>query len=163
MADLNVEGLIDHLALVLGAQFANDVSQIYFGDVGIYPPKAFRNARNEEKMVVALIPNYDKLQPGSRTAASESRLLGVFIAVMVNMTPYFEAMPVEAPAERQLVRLVTRIREYLAQDANFDLDGRVVSTRVGDVEWEWMQRGNNAIRAAAIEYEALVDVSRQQI
>lgn len=131
-------------------------------DVGIYPPKAFRNSRGEEKMVVALVPNYNKLEGGSRTAASEGRRLGIFVVVMVNMTSSFEAMPVEAPAERELVRLVTRIYEFLAQDDNFDLGGRVTSTTVGDVHWEWMERGNTPIRAAAIEYEALVDVSRQQ-
>jgi hypothetical protein len=161
--DLDMEGLIDHLAKMIGRQFSADIANIYFGDVGIYPPKAFRNGRGEEKMVLVLSPNYDKPVKGTLTAASETRDLGVFVAVMANLTPYFQAMPSEAPAERQLVRLITRIRTFLAQDENFDLGGRVLSTTVGDVNWDWMQRGDNAIRAAAIEYGALSDVSRQQL
>lgn len=32
MADLNMEGLIDHLAKLIGKQFGTDISQIYFGE-----------------------------------------------------------------------------------------------------------------------------------
>ena len=151
-----MEALIDYLGKLLGKQFGSDVSQIYFGDVGIYPPKAFQNARGEPRAVIALVPAYDKLNPKSLTAHSEERLLGVDIAVLVNMTPYFKAMPEEAFGERMLVRLVERTRAFLAQTDNQDLQRKVTMTRVGDIDWRWVQRGkDNSIRAAAIEFEAV--------
>lgn len=162
MPDLEMDSLIDRLTLLLQQNFSHDISQIYFGDVGVYPPKAFRNARTEEKMIVAIVPNYDRADPKSRSGAAEDRLLGVFVAVMINMTKYLEspAIATEAPAERQLVGLTIKIRKFLENDDNFDLDRAVTSTKVGDINWEWMQRKDTPIRAAAIEYEARVTVNR---
>ena len=89
-----MDGLVDYLQKLLVKQFGNDVSQIYYGDVGLYPPKAFRNHKGEHKAVIALIPAYDRKDPKDQgTAHAEMRLIGVDIAVLVNMTPFFTAMP----------------------------------------------------------------------
>lgn len=161
MADLKMEGLVDYLAKLLGKQFASDVSQIYFGDVGIYPPKAFQNSRGEPKTVIALVPAYDHADPKSISGHSEIRKLGVDVAVLVNMTPYFKAMPEEAFGERLLVRVTERIRAFLAQAENETLQRQVRFVRVGDINWRWMQRGKDAsVRAAAIELEVVTEQRR---
>ena len=155
MADLKIEGLIDYLTKLLGKQFGDDVSQIYFGDIGMYTPKAFQNRRGEWKAVIALVPADDQEVPKSKTAFSEDRRLVIHIVVMVNMTPYFKAMPEEAFGERMLVRLTERIRAFLAQQENETLQRQVSIAKVGDIKWDWMQRGKEAIRAAGIEFEVI--------
>ena len=157
---VNMDGLIAYLIELLGPRFAAEVSQLYYGDIGIYPPSAFLGPRREQKCVIAISPDYNKLMEDQRNAASESRLLGVNIIVMVNLTPFFEAMPKEAIGERKFVQVTTAIADFLAQEENINLKGRVQFTKVGDIDWEWQARGSQAIRAAAISHESRVRIPR---
>lgn len=159
MADFSMDNLIDVVGNALLRQFPDDISQVYYGDVGIYPPKAFQSNRGEQRRVVAIVPSSDILDEG-RNPMAEIRILTVNVIVMVNMTPFFEAMPPEAIGERVMVQLVDKIRTFLAQDVAMTLGGNVLTSRVPSVQWDWMQRGNNAIRAAAIEFEVKVQVMR---
>jgi len=158
----NFENIIDYLAQLLGKQFSADVSTIYFGDVGIYPPRAFQDALGKPtKAVIALVPRYDRFdEANGRTMAGEFRRLGLHVLVLVNMTPYFEAMPQEAFGERILVRLVARVRQFLSLDEHVTLGGRVLSSSVGDVNWNWIMRDADFLRAAAIDYEVVVFAQR---
>jgi hypothetical protein len=160
MTHFDMDGLVLHLGQVLKKQFADDISQIYYGDVVVYPPKAFQNPAGEWRTAVALVPAYDREADGGRNPASEIRDLGVLIVPMVNMTPFFEALPSEAFGERMLVRLTHRIRLFLAQRSNMTLNGNVARALVGDVEWHWAQRDKMPIRAAAITYEVQSHFSR---
>lgn len=157
---VNMDGLISYLIELLGQRFAAEVSQLYYGDIGIYPPSAFLGPRREQKCVVAISPDYNRLVENDRNAAFESRLLGVNVIVMVNLTPYFEAMPKEAIGERKLVQVTTAIAEYLTLEENINLKGRVQFTKVGDIDWEWQARGTQAVRAAAISHESRVRIPR---
>lgn len=156
MAHVDMVGLIDFMSKIILQAFPDQFSQAYFGDVGIYPPKAFQGQTGEMRSVLVFQPLHDNLENELTTPASECRTLGINVAVLVNMTPFFEALPMEAFGERMLVEQVTKVRGFLSRDINFTLGGRVLSTSVGDVNWTWQQRGNNAIRAAAITYEAKV-------
>lgn len=159
MSVLAMDDLIDTLKRALEQQFPDDVSQVYYGDVGLYPPKAFQDNRGQQRRVLAIVPASDTLDD-NRNPMAEIRSLTVNIIVMVNMTPYFEAMPPEAIGERALVTLVEKIRTFLAQDISMTLGGRVLTSRVPSVQWDWVQRGSTAIRAAAIEFEVKVQVMR---
>lgn len=163
MTHVDIEGLIDYLVQLLGKQFADEVATIYFGDPGIFPPQAFQDSKGKPtKAAIAILPNYDRYDTESgRSFAGEFRRYGVHVIVLINMVPYFEAMPKEAIGERQLVRLAGRIRQFLAHEMNATLAGRVGTTTVGDINWNWMMRDQTAIRAAAIEYEVGVYISRQ--
>jgi|SRR5690606_21163267 len=158
----DTEELIDHLKFLLEKTFANDVSQIFYGDVGVYLPDQFLGPRKERRAILALSPAYDRLEEGSRTAASEVRLIGIDIIGMVDITPYFKASPKEAYGERQLSALMRKLRVFLTQRENSTLDGRVQYLNVGDVNWAWMRRENLSIRGAALEVSARVRVSRQK-
>lgn len=158
---VTMEGLIDHLETILKRRFANQVSEIYFGDIGIYLPASFGASRREQKAVIALQPAYDHPIPGERVASHEQRNLGVTVIVMVNITPFFEARPQEAMGERLLVRLTTEIATFLNQEENLGLGGRVQWSEVGDIDWAWVARGDQAIRAAGISYQARVRIPRQ--
>lgn len=155
-----MEGLIDHLERLLKNRFSNQVSEIFFGDIGVYLPASFSGSRREAKAVIALQPSFNYLIPGERVAAFEQRTLGVTIIVMVNITPYFEARPQEAFGERMLVRLVSDIATFLTQEENVTLNGRVQFSEVADIDWAWMARGDQAIRAAGISYSARVRIPR---
>lgn len=159
MATFTMDNLIDALKRGLEQQFPDDISQVYYGDVGLYPPKAFQDNRGQQRRVVAIVPASDTMDD-NRNPMAEIRTLTVNVIVMVNMTPYFEAMPPEAIGERMLVQLVDKVRTFLAQDAAMTLGGRVLATKVPTVDWDWVQRGTNAIRAAAIQFECKVQVMR---
>lgn len=157
-------GLIQYLQEVLSRRFAARVSRIYFGDIGIYPPAAFGASRNEQKAIIAISPVFNRVVEGSQTAASEDREYGLRIIVMMNITPFFEASPSEAYAERQLTELSEEITAFLSQQDQLQLGGRVRWTSVGATEFGWVQRDYEQnrlyIRAAAIDYTARVKLSR---
>jgi hypothetical protein len=157
---LDMDGLIDYLSAILSKQFSNQVSQIYYGDIGIYLPSSFGSSRRDQKAVIALSPVYNRLLDDQRVAVFENRVLGVDIITMVNITPFFSANPQEAYGERMLVNLTTAIATYLTQTENEDLGGRVQYAKVGDINWAWMARRDQALRGAAVSYEARVRIPR---
>ncbi len=162
MADfqLDMDGLIDYLLQILSRRFSNDVAQIYYGDIGVYLPSSFGSSRRDQKAIIALQPAYNHLLEGERVASVEYRLLGIDIIAMVNITPFFSANPQEAYGERMLVKLTTSIATFLTQTENENLGGRVQYARVGDINWQWMARKDQAIRGAAVSYEARVRIPR---
>lgn len=160
IAQVDMEGLVEHLSTLLQNRFSNKVSNIYFGDIGVYLPSAFGSSRRDQKAIVALSPAYNHPIEGERVAAFEQRLLGLDIIVMVNITPFFEAAPREAYGERMLVALTTEIADFLIQGDNENLGGRVQYSTVGDIDWAWVARGDQAIRAAGIGYECRVRIPR---
>lgn len=126
----------------------------------MYLPSSFGSSRRDQKAILAIQPAYNHLVEGERVASLEYRLLGIDIIAMVNITPFFSANPQEAYGERMLVKLTTAIATYLTQTENEDLGGRVQYARVGDINWTWMARKDQAIRGAAVSYEARVRIPR---
>lgn len=161
MAHLDMEGVVDHLIDVLGYRFSNDVSNVYFGDIGVYLPSSFGGSRRDQKAIVAIQPSYNHLI--ERVAEMEHRLLGIDIITMVNITPFFEAMPREAYGERILVKITTQIAGFLTQLENENLGGRVAYAAVGDIDWAWVAKKDQAVRAAGISYECRVRLPRMDI
>lgn len=160
MIQVDMDGLILYLKDLLSVRFSKKVSQFYYGDIGVYLPSSFGASRKEQKAIIALQPVYNRLLEGTRTVASEDRLLGVDIISMVNITPFFKANPTEAYGEQMLVQLTTEIYKFLAQEENVNLQGRVSYAEVGDIDWAWVPKDDQAIRGAAIAYECRVRVPR---
>jgi predicted NBD/HSP70 family sugar kinase len=158
---LDTEDLIDHLLPMLQTHLANEVSRVYYGDIGVYLPSHFLGPRKEQRVVLALEPAYDRLMEGSRVAHQETRLIGVDIIALVNITPYFEAQPTEAYGERQLSDVMRKIRTYLTQQVNSNLGGRTQFFSVGDIQWSWAQRNNLSLRGAVLTVEARVKIDRR--
>lgn len=163
MTHVDMDGLVTHLQDILGRKFQNEVSYIYYGDVGVYLPSSFGGSRRDQKAIIALSPAFNHLIEGQRVAAFENRLLGIDIITMVNITPFFEAAPKEAYGERMLVRLTTQIATFLTQLENENLDGRVAYAEVGDIDWAWVQKKDQSIRAAGISYQARVNLPRMDL
>lgn len=158
----DVDDLIDHLKPLLERHLAGQVSRIYFGDVGIYLPTDFQGPRKQNLPILVLQPAFDRLIEGTRVASQESRLIGVDVVGLINITPYFTARPEEALGERQLSELMKKIRVFLTQQSNSNLDGRVQFFSVGDVNWNWLQRKNLSLRGASLEVSARVKVNRMR-
>lgn len=155
--DLNLEGVIDLLIKLLSRQFANDVSSIYFGDIGMYPPNAFRDERGNWMPILAVEAVSNRKMEGGEVAAFEYRVLEVDVIVYVNMTPYFEAAPKAAFGERMLVRTSEKIRAYLAQLSNITFGRRVSRVLVRDVDYAPVyQPKNTYLRAAGIRLEVTI-------
>ena len=157
--DVGVVEICEYLANAIGDWFSKDVSAVYFGDVGVYPPSAFKDTNNNDTAVVSIAPRYNR-ETSNRTAADEEREIGIEITVMVNIIPYFEAFPSAAYGEKQLASLVTRIYSFLTDIDNATLYGRVSSSKVRDIEWVNAQRGPTAVREATLIWEAKVVVHR---
>jgi hypothetical protein len=160
MADFDMDELIIYLQSLLEKKFSNEVANFYYGGIGVYLPSSFGGSRRDQKCVIALSPVNSKLIEGERVAISEQRHLAVDIITLVNITPFFEASPREAYGERMLVKLTSRIHEFLTHEDNVNLQGHVQFTKVGDIDWEWTGRGDQALRGAAIAYQARVRVPR---
>lgn len=160
MDQVDMDGLILYLKDLLATRFSRDVSQIYYGDIGVYLPSSFGSSRKEQKCIIALSPSYNRLIEDQRVTAFENRLLGIDIICMINITPFFKVNPTEAFGEQKLVRLATEIATFLAQEENVNLQDRVQMTKVGDIDWAWLPKDNQAIRGAAVAYEARVRIPR---
>lgn len=157
---LDMDGLVEYLKSTILRNFSSKIAKMYYGDIGVYLPSAFGSSRNDQKAIVVVQPTYNRLMKSERTAASEFRLLGVDIIVLVNITPFFRVDPPEAYGEKMLVKLTTEIATFLTQEENINLQDHVHFTEVGDVDWAWVAKGDQAIRGAAIAYEARVRVPR---
>lgn len=160
MADVDMDGLILYLKDLLGRRFSAKVSQIYYGDIGVYLPSSFGGSRKDQKAIIALSPVYDREMAEKRTVAADYRLLGVDIICLVNITPFFQANPSEAYGEQMLVKLATEIRNFLNLEENVTLSDRVQYCTVGDIDWNWSPRQDQAIRGAAVAFEARTRVVR---
>lgn len=156
---LDMAGLIDHLTGLFAENFQDQVASIYFGDIGLYPPAAFQAPNGESRAALVFDPRHDRVD--SRAPNATIRSLGLNVVVLIDMMPHLEARPVAAFGERELVNLTTRIRTFLDQDAAFSLGGRVLSSSVGDINWEWVnRRKDTTMRAGSVFYEVKVKVPR---
>lgn len=151
--DLTMEGLIDLLAKYVQRQFSNEISTVIFGELPGLQPRYFQNAKGEWRCLLCIVPISDRLIPNSSTHATEDRLLSVDLVLMVNLTPYVEALPPEGLGERMLVRTTQKLRAYFAQSANFTLGRRVSRVKVDDVEYATITKKDSFICAAGIRLE----------
>lgn len=158
--ETQIEQIVDRLRFALLNKFPQQISQAYFGDIINYLPSAFVGDNKRLSAVVAIAPDFDHRIEGERVAAHESRLVNINIHVLVNITQDFEATPQEAFGERRLTRLVDQIRRYLTLQANEDLEGLVAYTEVGDIDWTWAIKPDQALRIAIISYLVRIRVRR---
>jgi hypothetical protein len=156
-----VEEIIEYLQNILENEFSGAVTSVYFGDIGVYPPIVFGASRADQKAILVIQPTFDRPIVSERSPASEVRTIGLQVIAMVNITPFFTALPSEAYGERMLARLITAVAKFLASEANETLDGRVNFARVQDINWQWSIRKDQSLRGSAINYEVDVTVSRQ--
>ena len=152
--------LVDHLKPLIERALANDVSNVYYGDIGVYLPTHFLGPRKEQRAVVVIQPAADELIAGSRVASMEYRLLSIDVVGLVNLTPYFKANPSEAFGERQLSEVMRKLRTLLTQHSLTKLDDRVDFFSIDDIRWSWMQRENLSLRGAALRASARIKVDR---
>lgn len=157
---LDMDGLIEYLKSMLGNRFSKKISRIYYGDVVTYLPSAFLGPNKEQHAILVIQPTYNRLIPDERVVAFENRLLGVDIIGLVNITSEFNADPKAAYGEKQLVQLITEIATFLTQETNVNLQERVQFSRVLNIDWHWLPKGDLAIRGAALEYEVRVRIPR---
>jgi hypothetical protein len=152
--------LVEHLKPMIERSLANDVSNTYYGDVGVYLPTQFLGPRKENRAIIILQPAFDDLLVGTRVASQEHRLLGVDVIGLVNITPYFKANPTEAFGESQLANVMRKLRTLLTQQSLSNLDGRVEYFSIEDIKWSWVQRDNLSLRGASLRATARIKVDR---
>lgn len=154
--------LVDHLKPLIERALANDVSNVYYGDIGVYLPTHFLGPRKEQRAVVVIQPASDEVIPNTRVASAEYRMLSIDVVGLVNLTPYFKANPQEAFGERQLSDVMRKLRTLLTQHTLTNLDGRVEYFSIEDIRWSWMQRDNLSLRGAALRAQARIRVDRMR-
>ena len=157
----NADELITHLKAALDRYLANEISRSYYGDVQIYLPEHFKGARGAEKAILVFQAEEDILEEGTRTLASEYRLIRLSIIGFVNITGEFRANPTEAYGERRLTQMMSKMREFLTRAENVTLGGRVEHFSVDDLSWATLGRDKLALRGAGLEVVARVRVPRR--
>ena len=159
-AQTQIERIVDTLRHAIQNKFPQQISNTYFGDIINYLPSAFIGENRRQSAVVAVAPDFSHPMEGERVSAHELRTVNINIMVLVNITGDFEATPQEAFGERRLVRLTEQIADYLSQQANEDLEGLVLYTHVGDIDWTWAIKPDQAIRIAIISFLVRIRVRR---
>lgn len=153
--ETRIAPIIHYLSRVISAEFGHLVETVYQGDVGMYPPTAFRDANGNYKLAVRIVvgnmPDSDRTE---RTPMGEYRTVRFDIIPMVNMVPHFEATPVAAFGEMELLEFVDQVFEYFRRTTNITLGGYAVSSRITSIDFDFEQRGELSIRSAAISLEA---------
>ena len=153
--ETRIQPILEFLARTIGAEFGDMVETVYQGDVGMYPPTAFRDSNGNYKISVRIVVDGMKDSAMSeRSPMGEYRTVTFNIIPMVNMVPHFEATPVTAYGEVELLEFVDQVYEYFRRTENIDLGGRAVSSRITSIDFDFEQRGELSIRAAAIRLEA---------
>lgn len=153
--------LVDHLQALLTKYLAQDISKTFFGDIGRYLPEDFRGLRNSERAILVFQTDDDRLEDGTRTGASEYRIITLTIIGIVNITSEFKAKPAEAYGERRLSTVMAKMRKFLTQSENTTLGGRVEHFSVGDISWASFPMDKLMLRGAGLEVTARVRVPRQ--
>lgn len=149
---------IINLISALQYEFGSEVTSFYFGDVIVYPPSAFISPTGKYCPVIAVSPSYNHLNEGSQAANGEIRSLGIDILLLVNYTPFIEAIPTQAAGEEILIDITDRVFEYLRRFDMLTIYETVLMANVSDVNWTWSPRQNQPIRGAVISYELQVAI-----
>lgn len=157
---LTISELCDLVLRHLEHQFSNQIASLYYGDIIIYPPNAFRDRRNQWAPVIAVYPSYNRRVEGQETMASQLRQYGVDILCMVNYTPYIQVPPEEAMGERMLNDITEAVMKYFTSSQTLDFDHRVQTATITDVNWAWSPRLDQPIRGAVLTYEVQLHVPR---
>lgn len=153
--ETRIQPIMEHLARVIEANFGHLVETVYQGDVGMYPPTAFRDSKGNYKLAVRIVTEgMTDADQRERSPMGEYRTVTFNIIPMVNMVPHFEATPVTAFGEVELLEFVDQIYEYFRRNENITLGGYAVATRVASIDFDFEQRGEMSIRAGMIRLEA---------
>lgn len=153
--ETRIQPILEHLSRVVSAEFGHLVETVYQGDVGMYPPTAFRDANGNYRLAVRIVvEGMRDSEQNERSPMGEYRTVRFDIIPMVNMVPHFEATPVTAYGEVELLEFVDQVYEYFRRTENIDLGGYAVSSRITSIDFDFEQRGEMSIRAAAIRLEA---------
>lgn len=150
--------VIINLLNALQYEFGREISSFYFGDTVIYPPSAFISPTGQYCPVIAVSPSYNHLVEGSQAANGEIRALGIDILLLVNFTPYIEAVPTVAAGEEILLDAVDRVFEYLRRFDMLTLYNSVIMANVSEINWTWSPRQNQPVRGAVISYDLQVAI-----
>lgn len=150
--------VILNLINALQYEFGREVSSFYFGDTVIYPPSAFISPTGQYCPVIAISPSFNHLVDGSQAGNGEIRVLGIDILLLINYTPYIEAVPTVAAGEEMLLDIADRVFEYLRRYDMLTIYGSVIMANVSDINWTWSPRQNQPIRGAIISYELQVAI-----
>lgn len=90
-----------------------NIEAVYFGDPGIIPVNSYP--------CFTVQPERD--EPRSETTGYEIRDLNITITLLIDSREYFDATPLEASGDREMVRVMQNLRRWLRRTANRQLDG----------------------------------------
>lgn len=149
-----LQPLIDYLQRVILNNFGHLVETVYQGDIGMYPPSAFRDSNNNYKLALRIV--VDRMfSPDDREKSpmGEYRTIRFNIIPMVNMVPHFEATPQAAFGEVELLEFIDQFFEYFRRTENIDLGGYATTALIKEINFGFEERGELSIRSAAIQLE----------
>lgn len=118
------------------------IEAVYFGDPGVIPVNSYP--------CFLVQPIRDT--PDIETTAYEVRNLEILITVLIDARAYFEAIPLEASGDRQLVRVVEKVRNWFRRDSKRSLDGLegVREVEATAAEYNIQVRGGVIAKAAQV-------------
>lgn len=149
----SVEDIIDNIIADLEAISADadgddgianimTVEAVYFGDPGVIPVNSYP--------CFMVQPVRDS--PESETTGYEVLDLTIQITLLIDAREFFEAMPLEATGDRQLVQAIERVRNYFRRDSKRSLDSLsgIREVKATAAEYNIQVRGGVIAKAAQV-------------
>lgn len=118
------------------------VEAVYFGDPGVIPVNSYP--------CFLVQPVRDV--PDIETTGYEVRDLEVLITLLIDAREFFEATPLEASGDRQLVQAIERVRYWFRRDSKRSLDSLtgVREVKATAAEYNVQVRGGVIAKAAQV-------------
>lgn len=121
------------------------IRAIYFGDPIIVPTDLYP--------CVLVEPNDD--DDHAETTGYDKRLLKIRVTLMIDAREYFDASVDEATGDRLLVQATAKIAQWFRRRSKRTLDGRVMDTKVLNIDYRKQERG--AVAAKASQLHLLIE------
>ena len=118
------------------------IEAIYWGDPGVIPAELY------PCFTVSPVVDAD----GTENMGFERRNLEVTVSLLINASEFFNASVDEAMGDRQLVKTMGNLRQWLRRLAKRQLDGLegVLETKVKHVQYTGQVRGSVIAKTATI-------------
>lgn len=118
------------------------IEAVYWGDPGVIPVNSYP--------CFTVQPIRDR--PDIETTGYEVRDLEILVSVLIDAREFFDAAPLEASGDRQLVQVAERMRRWFRRDSNRSLDGLegVREVKVTAADYNVQVRGGVIAKAAQV-------------
>lgn len=145
-----LEAFKDALSADGGCADIMTIEAVYFGDPGVIPVDSYP--------CFLVQPVRDR--PDIETTGYEVRDLEILVSLLIDAREFFDATPLEANGDRQMVQVIERVRRWFRRDSNRSLDGLEGVREVKATAADYNVQVRGAVIAKAAQVTLIVNQQR---